>query len=1355
MAKPTRPAVPDDPTPEQIDNLADYLSVTCFPKGQRVRVRTERQTRTNGMLGTVVSASANACYVALDDFVAAGDPDPFRFGEQELEPIYEGQEEKKANDPDDPGPYMRALDYTTPLVQLGYETNDYFPDVLRKRIPLGTGRLRISVKPYPQKEAGVYWEGEFHPQVAAIIYVEFIGRDGLTEQLQQIVVLSPLDIVDTVREVEAIVASDRVSCVSNFSDELRRRDFPGTPVTTHAHLYRLFGESAEPPVNVDDPDFYLQDLQRQYSVVDAFRLHGVRMRRRPGEKRSYYEMFWIPSAVAETTYDVYLVPKADGSWLVGADGHKVFSGEWIDTDEFFRIDETWTIPANLDDVALYTLADDILSSLRKHQGPQEPRERMPDVDDLDESADEITDYSDYAASAADYNPVMLIHPKGLRQAVREAGYKVTGLYRSRMTHGLTLTAIPNSQERYGFFMQNSWIEQQRFEKTIWDYLLANWGDDLKSKLDVRIWCWPGDTSANPESWNNWVLYADINPHDYKERRERPRYRTKRVKEGVDDPDEIKDLTDYAETTGDTVEVMKQMGYEYRQDIFGQERWLKLWPLPLPVKGKPWSATYTHFRGNPDLWGSYLYALVSADEVYTAGGNYIIVMPLKGETEGDYNNVTSVRRLLLKVEQMARDLPKTQSVEDMQAYLDTQMQSIKAEVNREASVTWQESVVQEMEDPEKCVQCGGKCCKFYPGITAPEDWGAPDKAAMQVRITQAVRSGDYEFDDWYGDPTDEKGGGDFNVRMIRPTGQRGLSVRRDEYERCQMLGDQGCKLPHDERPKQCRELVPGDPTGQHCKDQFSKKQAAIAWMPYQDVTAEVERQLWESIDPDDPETAVATHKPRVYSLYSQHPSGYFQPIHLGTFTSLEGALAHAQNQGIVQAAQDHGYTHIWVEEDEMDSLEDWTEVEKTGLYGPKSKFLRSTGVRYIVTPEYTAQPIPPEHKFVPESQEEPDLDAAKYAETTFDPAQFLEQAGWKLYSTQSLIYYTKTFPTPKPYVLGGMTFTGIEVRIGIDAKFLSSPWLLLFFVDKQNRGLPVNGFQLDRQQVLPWDYEEGEPPTHYTDNNMPIRKAAMQIGSVLANVKWPEGSGALVASSLAEQAVKDFVARLNREAEIPLRSAQEESQEEPSEAEVQRYVDALPAKSQLRRYSREQLRQYLAQRPPAEPEPPSEPHQIVREALEDEDLPLEADDPDAPNMDIWADRLSVETQLDQLFEGPGSPYLRGKPEDATNWAHWFTFGSFPVHIHFTIFHKTQNAPCGLMTYRINTSQGEHHNTETIHGEYNMLRMVELLKNAVEQLRAKPPQTFREIIRELEKPLNYAYHKERHGEDTAPLGEAPAT
>lgn len=57
-------------------------------------------------------------------------------------------------------------------------------------------------------------------------------------------------------------------------------------------------------------------------------------------------------------------------------------------------------------------------------------------------------------------------------------------------------------------------------------------------------------------------------------------------------------------------------------------------------------------------------------------------------------------------------------------------------------------------------------------------------------------------------------------------------------------------------------------------------------------------------------------------------------------------------------------------------------------------------------------------------------------------------------------------------------------------------------------------------------------------------------------------------------------------------------DEPDAEEVKRYLELVKAKPHLRRFTREELRRYLATRPPAQPEPPSEPHQIVGEALEE-------------------------------------------------------------------------------------------------------------------------------------------------------------
>jgi hypothetical protein len=147
-------------------------------------------------------------------------------------------------------------------------------------------------------------------------------------------------------------------------------------------------------------------------------------------------------------------------------------------------------------------------------------------------------------------------------------------------------------------------------------------------------------------------------------------------------------------------------------------------------------------------------------------------------------------------------------------------------------------IDEALNPHVCAQCKGKCCSYYPGMTSPEDWGAPDQDLMRERITQAVASGKYDFDSWYGDPTG-KSEEDGDVWMVRPASQRQPLGQLDRmgYERCKMLGQAGCELPYQQRPRQCRDLDP-KAGGEGCGDQYSKKQAAIDWMPYQQLLHQI-------------------------------------------------------------------------------------------------------------------------------------------------------------------------------------------------------------------------------------------------------------------------------------------------------------------------------------------------------------------------------------------------------------------------------------------------------------------------------------------------------------------------------------
>lgn len=153
-------------------------------------------------------------------------------------------------------------------------------------------------------------------------------------------------------------------------------------------------------------------------------------------------------------------------------------------------------------------------------------------------------------------------------------------------------------------------------------------------------------------------------------------------------------------------------------------------------------------------------------------------------------------------------------------------------------------IDEALNPELCARCKGKCCLFYPGITSPEDWGAPDQDVMRERIVQAINSGKYEFDSWYGDPTG--GDGDEDVWMVRPASQRQPltgNIDIHGYERCKMLGKAGCELEYPQRPRQCRELDPKE--GGKCQDAYSKKAAAIDWMPYQPMLRQLIHGTYES------------------------------------------------------------------------------------------------------------------------------------------------------------------------------------------------------------------------------------------------------------------------------------------------------------------------------------------------------------------------------------------------------------------------------------------------------------------------------------------------------------------------------
>lgn len=145
--------------------------------------------------------------------------------------------------------------------------------------------------------------------------------------------------------------------------------------------------------------------------------------------------------------------------------------------------------------------------------------------------------------------------------------------------------------------------------------------------------------------------------------------------------------------------------------------------------------------------------------------------------------------------------------------------------------------------------------------------------------------------------------------------------------------------------------------------------------------------------------------------------------------------------------------------------------------------------------------------------------------------------------------------------------------------------------------------------------------------------------------------------------------------------------------------------------------------------------------------LEVEDVDAPDLGHWGARLSVEDRLTKLY-GRSYPHMKDDPEgkDSMEWATWFRFGYFEVWSTFTMFYKTKDAPSGHLYYDFKWSNWQHHNSEFVHGQYNVLKMIEILEAEIAKLRANPPKNVHEIVRAFEAPLNFAYNKERYGTDS---------
>lgn len=129
--------------------------------------------------------------------------------------------------------------------------------------------------------------------------------------------------------------------------------------------------------------------------------------------------------------------------------------------------------------------------------------------------------------------------------------------------------------------------------------------------------------------------------------------------------------------------------------------------------------------------------------------------------------------------------------------------------------------------ELCKKCGGKCCKFYPGIAIPSDFGNTKEEILN-NLTEAFKSGLWTID-WLNRKNEEY--------FVRPAikGKEFLIFDHSISGECVFLNTNGCKLDESNRPSGCLLLEPRD--GEKCIQHLSKKEAINQWNKYKNILFE--------------------------------------------------------------------------------------------------------------------------------------------------------------------------------------------------------------------------------------------------------------------------------------------------------------------------------------------------------------------------------------------------------------------------------------------------------------------------------------------------------------------------------------
>jgi hypothetical protein len=173
----------------------------------------------------------------------------------------------------------------------------------------------------------------------------------------------------------------------------------------------------------------------------------------------------------------------------------------------------------------------------------------------------------------------------------------------------------------------------------------------------------------------------------------------------------------------------------------------------------------------------------------------------------------------------------------------------------------------------------------------------------------------------------------------------------------------------------------------------------------------------------------------------------------------------------------------------------------------------------------------------ETTDPDEVNPESYVDTTFDLPTFLDRAGFiKLPDTGAWEKFAKDYPLPQPYVLGGMHFVKMRIRIDYESssRYGGGSYVSAWMMDGQDRGLAVQQWRLTPQQVHAPNEDEGFLGS--TDLELAIRRFVHGLDGIVTSIPWPKNKAALPASTVTKSAFDSYTNELNALSQQPTRTS---------------------------------------------------------------------------------------------------------------------------------------------------------------------------------------------------------------------------